>query len=424
MLRRYLIGSIVARTGDEMSGPALLVLGLAVTGSPSAASALLAGLTVSAAAGGPLLGVLLDRSRRPGRLLAAALAGYAGGLLVVLVALGTAPLPALVAITVLTGLLGPAISGGWTSQLPLTVPPAKLPTANALDALTYNAAALAGPALTGILATLTGAPVAAAASLALVASALPAAWTLPTRPGTPAGQPTASPSSSHHHPVPAHATPPSPPGDTRSSADEATTVWGDLMAGFAVLASPGALRRATATSMLSFAGLAMLVVPAPLLGTTLLGEPGLGALLLSVLAASALLANAALTRLQSRAVRPRSPDGMLFASVLVMAAGMATAGFAGSFAPLVAAVTLVGAGEGPQLTALFAVRHREAPPALRSHIFTTGASLKITSFAAGAALAGPLTSHSPATAVLTGALLQLLAAATFITLSPRPHGAT
>lgn len=200
MLRRYLIGSIVARTGDEMSGPALLVLGLAVTGSPSAASALLAGLTVSAAAGGPLLGVLLDRSRRPGRLLAAALAGYAGGLLVVLVALGTAPRPALVAITVLTGLLGPAISGGWTSQLPLTVPPAKLPTANALDALTYNAASLAGPALTGTLATLTGAPIAAAASLALVAAALPAAWTLPTRPGTPhppqpAGQPTASPSS-------------------------------------------------------------------------------------------------------------------------------------------------------------------------------------------------------------------------------------
>ncbi|MEU6998384.1 hypothetical protein [Nonomuraea sp. NPDC046570] len=128
----------------------------------------------------------------------------------------------------------------------------------------------------------------------------------------------------------------------------------------------------------------------------------------------------------SRAVRglPRSPDGMLLASVLVMAAGMAAAGFAGSFAPLVAAVALVGAGEGPQLTALFAVRHREAPPALRSQIFTTGTSLKITSFAAGAALAGPLTSHSSATAVLTGALLQLLAAATFITLSPRPHGTT
>ncbi|NED38489.1 MFS transporter, partial [Amycolatopsis sp. SID8362] len=47
MLRRYLAGATLARTGDELSGPALLLLGL--TAGPHAGSALLAGLTAAAA---------------------------------------------------------------------------------------------------------------------------------------------------------------------------------------------------------------------------------------------------------------------------------------------------------------------------------------------------------------------------------------
>src|SRR5690242_11040506 len=62
-LRRYLAGAAVARAGDEMSGPALLLLGFAVTGRPETGSGLLAGLTIAGAAGGPLFGALLDRSR-------------------------------------------------------------------------------------------------------------------------------------------------------------------------------------------------------------------------------------------------------------------------------------------------------------------------------------------------------------------------
>ncbi|MGW2153826.1 hypothetical protein [Nonomuraea sp. NPDC001699] len=61
------------------------------------------------------------------------------------------------------------------------------------------------------------------------------------------------------------------------------------------------------------------------------------------------------------------------------------------------------------MTALFAVRQREAPAGLRSQVFTTGASLKITSFAVGSALAGPLSAHSAAAALLAGAVTQLVA---------------
>ena len=81
-LRSYLAGATAARTADEMSAPALLLLGLAVTGSARSAALLYAGLTISAAAGGLVLGALLDRSDRPGRLLGWALTGYAAGLAV------------------------------------------------------------------------------------------------------------------------------------------------------------------------------------------------------------------------------------------------------------------------------------------------------------------------------------------------------
>jgi len=57
-LRRYLAGATAARAGDEMSGPALLLLGFAVTGRPQTGSGLLASLTIAGAAGGPLFGAL------------------------------------------------------------------------------------------------------------------------------------------------------------------------------------------------------------------------------------------------------------------------------------------------------------------------------------------------------------------------------
>jgi MFS family permease len=116
---RYLVGSVGARTGDEASGPALLLLALGVTGSAVAGSAVLAGLSVTTGIGGPLFGVLLDRARRPGRLLALALAVYAAGLLA-LAGVLVAGLPVGVAVLVaaVTGLFGPALNSGWTAQLP------------------------------------------------------------------------------------------------------------------------------------------------------------------------------------------------------------------------------------------------------------------------------------------------------------------
>src|SRR5215475_981405 len=191
-LRRYLAGAAAARAGDEMSGPALLLLGFAVTGRPETGSGLLAALTIAGAAGGPLFGALLDRSRRPDRLLAWTLVAYALGIVAVQAATGQLPTPALVAIALLAGLFNPAVTGGWTAQLPRVVTGRELDRGSALDALTYTAASLAGPALAAAVAAGLGARPAVLTAAALVALAIPAARSLsryrPEPPATAGGR--------------------------------------------------------------------------------------------------------------------------------------------------------------------------------------------------------------------------------------------
>jgi hypothetical protein len=103
----------------------------------------------------------------------------------------------------------------------------------------------------------------------------------------------------------------------------------------------------------------------------------------------------------------------VFASTLVIGVSMAAAALAPGWLTL-AAVALGGAGEGPQLTALFAVRHRETPANLRGQVYTTAASLKIAGLAAGAALAGPLAGWSVTGCLLIAAGTELCAAAAYL----------
>ena len=107
----------------------------------------------------------------------------------------------------------------------------------------------------------------------------------------------------------------------------------------------------------------------------------------------------------------------VFASTLVIGVSMAAAAMAPGWLT-VAAVALAGAGEGPQLTALFAVRHRETPEHLRGQVFTTAASLKIAGMAAGAALAGPLAGRSVTACLLVAAGTELCAAAAYLMAGP------
>jgi hypothetical protein len=246
--------------------------------------------------------------------------------------------------------------------------------------MTFAAAALAGPGLAGLLANLAGASAALAVAVAMVAAALPVAWNLPGRP-----------------------------------RPAAARLGKQLADGFTVLLRNAPLRRATAASTLSCAGIGMVTVCYPLLGAAHLGGAANGALLMTVLAAASLLANAVFTR------KP-APDTIVWVSTLLLTASCVLAAAADDPALLIAASVLAGFAEGPQLTALFAIRHRETPERVRAQVFTTAASVKITGLAAGAALAGPLAAKGTTACLITAAAVQLLATITQVRRSPRSEG--
>jgi Major Facilitator Superfamily len=382
-LWKYLGGTLTSRAGDEMAGPALLLLGFAVTGRPTVGSALLAGLTIGAAVGGPLFGTLLDRSPRPDRVLAVTLASYAMGVIAVAAAVGRLPVPLVVLIAMAAGLFTAAVAGGWTSQLPRIVTGPALDRGFALDATTYSAASLAGPALAALVAVGFGARTAVVIAAALVALAVPSARSLSRYP---------PPRVSRPRPAP----------------------YRQMAAGFAAIVTRRRLLRATVTSAVSYLGLGMLLVCCPLLGTQRLGGSARGALLISVVAAASLVTNSILARRPLRS----PPDARVLVSTVVMGVSMALVSVASGWLTL-AAVALSGVGEGPQLTALFWVRHRESPAHLRGQIFTTAASLKIAGLAAGAALAGPLAGRSVTACLLVAAGFNLCAAAAYVLIGPR-----
>ena len=384
--RHYLTGATAARTGDEMSGPTLLLLGLSVTGSPALGSALLAGLTISSGVGGPVLGAILDRSRAPGRLLGLALVAYASGVAIVAALVGSVPGALAVAVAVLAGFAGPALTGAWTAQLPRVVAPAAVARGFSLDAATYSAAALAGPALAGIAAAALGARWAVAAAVVLLVAALPAAVRMPR--GTP------SPPARGRRPRPLHA---------------------DLVRGPRAIAQRPALLAATVATMLSSAGFAGFVVASPLVGERLAGSAAAGTVLLSALAVGSLLGAGAL----ARRPWPGAPESLLVASTALLGAAFAVIAAADAFALAVAAALVAGVAEGPQLAAVFQVRHRESPEALRSQLFSTAASVKMSAFAAGSAAAGALAVHSVTACLLAAAGAQALAITAVVGLTAR-----
>jgi hypothetical protein len=285
------------------------------------------------------------------------------------------------AIALTAGLFNPSVAGGWTAQLPRIVTGRELARGSALDALTYNAAGLAGPALAAVIAAGLGARIAVLTAAALVALAVPSACSLSRYPPAP-GQ------------VPAPRRP---------------MAAGQLTAGFAAIVTRRPLLRATVTSVVSYAGIGMLLVCCPVLGAQRLGGPARGALLISAMAVVALITNATQARRPGRG----QPDTWVFTSTLVIGASMAAAAIAPGWLTL-AAVALAGAGEGPQLTALLAVRHRETPASLRGQVYTTAASLKIAGMAAGTALAGPLAGRSATECLLVAAGTELCAAAAYL----------
>jgi len=351
-------------------------------------SAQVAGLTIAAATlptvvTGPLAGVWLDRSRHRRAvflasplLLAVAMVGF-------LLAGNRVPAGVLIALGFLAGLPSPVRTGGFSGLIPTVVPEQILPRAYGFEAMSYNIAGIAGPALAGAVAGAAGASwaIGATAFVALVSVGVIARVPI----------------------VPVEA--------------QSRDVLAALRAGLGLLLRVRALRSVTVATTVSQLWFGLLVVAFPLLAHDLGHARAVGGLMFSVFAVGALCGSVVYAQFASRvSEEPAAMVGfVLFALALV---GIAVAP---TLPVALGAAAVAGLFDGPLLAATLNLRQRWAPEWLRTQVFTTAASLKIGAFAVGSALAGP-------TADWVGArgMLAIVAAgqvvAVLVALAVRPLG--
>jgi len=381
-LARYACVAALVRGGDEASGPAVLLTVAALGGPTRRGALLMAALTAAAAIGGPVVGALLDRARRPRAGYLAGLIAMATGLAVLAVGIDRAPLPVLLAAGLLAGLAQPMFSGGWTAQLGRLVGPDRFARASALDSATYDVGGIAGPALAGAALFIDPrAPL--VVCVVLMLAAVPILAGADVRPGPPA---------------------------------TGTPLRADITAGVRAVLGRPALRRVTLLSTLQHAGMAGRTIAAPLLAIRLTGGPAFAGILLSISAVASLASSIALTR-RTLPLRP------LTAAMLATAVtALSTAALAPPI-PLWTVMLLFAVGgfvDAPLLMSVFAVRNAETPQRLRAQVFSTGASLKTSAYAGATVLFGFAAASGSAACLLGGAAVQVLG---LLTAARRPSAA-
>jgi MFS family permease len=372
----FLLAATLARLASEMFPVAAVLLVLDRTGRPGLAGAVVAATTLPAVVTGPVLGAWLDRTSRRRVALGTNQVLLAASLLGILAAAGRAPGWVLLVLAALAGLTGPLATGGYTSMIPLLVPERLLPRANALEASSFNTAAIAGPAVAGAVAATAGAAWAVLAEAVLAGLALPAIARMP-RAVAPAGD----------HPTP---------------------LGTAIRQGLGQLVRTPVLRGVTVATAVGLGGTGLLTLAMPFWAERLgAGRAGAGYLWAAMEAGAIAGALAA-----ARPTAAWPPHRVVLAGLGLFGLVVVAWPLAPAFAVALVLVALAGMVEGPAFAATFATRQRWSPPPLRGQIFTTAASVKLGAFAVGSAVAGPVLELADVggTLVAVGAV-QLLAVA-------------
>jgi MFS family permease len=367
VLTRYTTAAALARLADEGSRVALLLHVLAAGRGAAFGGLLVGALMLPHVLAAPLVGALADAVRRRRLLYVAGLLGYAAGFTGAALLAGPAPAVAFV-VAVLAGCCAPLLIGGLSSLLG-ELAGDRLPRAFGLDATSYSLAGIVGPALAAVVAGWAGALWAVAVlAVSLVAAAgIVATLPVPDRTGT----------------------------------------TGRRRAGGAL---PAMVRRpplvaVTVASSISQLGLGALPIVAALLATGL-HDPALTGLTLSAFAAGNLVSSLAYAR---RPLRRLRPETVVLAGLVAQTVPFAALALVDGRWATLALFVVAGLINGPTFASLLVVRDREAPPAVRTQVFTIGAGLKVTASAAGVALAGLATGSGTAVLLLAVAATQLLA---------------
>jgi MFS family permease len=361
----YATAALLVRLADEGARVGLVLLAVERLDSAAIGGLLVAVLLVPHVVAAPLVGLLADRARRPSLVVAAASIGFGVALASTGAVLGSLPLPLVVVVLVLGGCCGPALTGALTSQLPALLPAERLPRAFGLDSLIYNVAGMAGPAVAAVLAAATSARV---ATLALGGAAVIGGMVVATLPVT--GRPT-----------------------------EAAKIGArDLLGGVRVLLREPVLATVTASTTLGQLGAGALPVIAVLLAQRQ-HAPAAAGWLLTAMAAGALLGSLVWTW---RPAAARRAPTVVMLGLIGTGLPLAAATWSSSLVLTAALFALSGCCNGPLFGALLTVRNEHAPAEFRSQVFTLSAGARLSTTAAGSALAGAA-AGLPVTALLLAA---------------------
>lgn len=178
----YYTAATLARFGDEMVAFTLVLLVLERTGRPGLAGITGAAYALPAVFTGPLLGAWLDRTthRRAALALNQTVLGVAMIAMVLVVGHTAAWItPALAAVA---GATLPMVSGGFSSMLPALVPAPLLARANSIEAASFGAATITGPAAAATLAATVSVEAAAAVIVVSATASILAIARLPVLP--------------------------------------------------------------------------------------------------------------------------------------------------------------------------------------------------------------------------------------------------
>jgi len=370
----YYLAATLARLADEMVAFTLVLLVLERTDSPTLAGVTGAAYALPAVVTGPLLGTWLDRTPYRRAALALNQAALAVVMLSLLAVVGHSAHWITPALAAVAGATLPMVSGGFTSMLPSLVPAERLARANSLEAASFGAASITGPAAAATIAAVVSVEAAALVIVVAAALSIVAITRLPTLPAA----------LTQHEPFMA-----------------------SVVGGLAHLARTPRLRASTVTTTLVMGAFGVLMIALPL-HMTAVGMPRSAAgYLWTALEIGCIATALLLGRLQTR----WRPEYVVLVAAAASGLVMTSWPLATSFVVLLLLAAATGLFEGPMLPAMFAARQQYSPESLQGRVSTTAASLRVGASALGQATAGLLVPTIGTHKALLAVALTVVAAA-------------
>ncbi|MEU8887453.1 MFS transporter [Streptomyces sp. NPDC048442] len=399
----YLTTAYLARFADEGMPIALALLAIHRTGSAAQGAFLLTAWMAPHVLTAPLTGSLAKRVRYPRLFYSGALGVFAVSIIVLALTVGRAPSAVTLVVALAGGSCGPIVTGGLSGLLSgLLTDAASLQRGYALDAATFNAAAVTGAAAVTLVA---GAATPVVATVVLGGGAVVAALLVAALPYPPVVRSTGGPS-----------------------------LVADLGSGLLAVWRIVELRAITLATVIAFGGIGGLAMTAVLLvddvddpgaaaggaaGAELGAEGGEGhfggGYLMTAFALGGLVGSLVLARWQPFATVQR----LAVYALLGTGAALAAAALVPSFPVRVALFALAGVCDGPLLGATLRLRAEHAPSAVLPQVFTIGAGLKMSAAACGAALTGAAAGLGAPSLLLAIACLQFVAAFLYVLVRSR-----